>query len=133
MATQLTGDYVIRTTEVRIELVAETIRFGLALANVGSGIWKYNVSLVSEETRSQSVASGRVIADDALAAAWRVAAVAGEGYEPGSVERGLFDALAAGGISGWQQNLGEAGRIARAIKAVKGGTAVITEISESEL
>jgi hypothetical protein len=104
MATKLAGDYVLRITEVRFELAAESTRFGLALASVGSGIWKYNVSLVHEETRNHQAASGRVIADDAIAAARRVAAVAGEGYAPGSVERGLFDAMAAGDISGWQQD-----------------------------
>jgi hypothetical protein len=43
-------------------------------------------------TASFRMPRGRVVADDYLTAARRVAAVAGDGYEPGSVERGLFDA-----------------------------------------
>jgi hypothetical protein len=48
----------------------------LTLINAG-GVWRYNVSLTSEETRSQSVASGRVIEDDHLSAVRRAAELAG--------------------------------------------------------
>jgi len=102
MATQLTGDYVIRLAEVRVELSAEDARFGVTLTNSGDRIWRYNISAVTGEEKSQRAASGRVIAEDCLSAARRVAVVAGDGYEPGTVERGLLDAMAAGGISGWQ-------------------------------
>jgi hypothetical protein len=97
MATQLSGECVIRICEVRAELVAEDVRFVLTLANAG-GFWRYNVSLTSEETRSQSVASGRVIEDDHLSAVRRAAGLASAGYKPGTVERGLLDALAADGL-----------------------------------
>jgi hypothetical protein len=97
LATQLSGDYVVRICEFRAELVAEKVRFVLTLANAG-GFWRYNVSLTSEETRSQSVASGRGIDDDHLSAVRRAAALAGAGYKPGTVERGLLDALAADGL-----------------------------------
>jgi hypothetical protein len=133
MATQLTGDYVIRLAEVKVELSAEDTRFGVTLTNSGDRIWKYNISIASELTRNQSVANGRGVVDDSLAAAQRVAAIAGEGYEPGSVERGLFDAMAAGDISGWQQNLSEAARISSALRAVKEGEAAIAEVSASDL
>jgi hypothetical protein len=96
MATHLSGDYVIRICEVRVELVAEDVRFVLTLANAG-GFWRYNVSLTSEETRSQSVASGRVIEDDHVSAVRRAAELASAGYKPGTVKRGLLDALAADG------------------------------------
>jgi hypothetical protein len=87
VSTQLSGDYLVRLTEVRMELSAEDTRFGVAPSNSGDRVWKYNVSAVSEDTRSQSVASGRVIADDYLTATRRIAAIAGEGYEPGSIAR----------------------------------------------
>src|ERR1700678_302463 len=133
MATQLTGDYVIRLAEVKVELSAEDTSFGVTLSISGDRIWKYNISIASELTRNQSVANGRGVVDDSLAAAQRVAAIAGEGYEPGSVERGLFDAMAAGDISGWQQNLSEAARISSALRAVKESEAAIAEVSASDL
>jgi hypothetical protein len=83
--------------EVRAELVAEDVRFVLTLVNAG-GFWRYNVSLTSEYTRSQSVASGRVIDDDHMSAVRRAAELAGAGYRPGTVERGLLDALATDGL-----------------------------------
>lgn len=104
MATQLSGDYVIRLAEVRVELAAEDTRFGVTLTNAGDRIWKYNVSAVTAQGyRSQSAMTGRVITGELFAAALRVAVMAAEGYEPGSVERGLFDAMAAGEISGWKE------------------------------
>jgi len=105
MATHLNGDYVIRLAEVRVELSADETRFGVTLINAGDRIWKYNVSAVTPQGyRSQSVMTGRVITGEAFAAARHVAARAAEGYEPGSVERGVFDAMAAGDISAWQQH-----------------------------
>jgi hypothetical protein len=124
---------VIRLAEVRVELSAEDTRFGVTLANSGDRIWKYNVSAITVQGyRSQSAMTGRVIADEVIAAATRVAAMAAEGYEPGSVERGLFDAMAAGDISGWQQDAGETARVPSAPRAVKAGDAA-TEVSESDL
>ena len=38
MATQLTGDYVIRLAEVKVELSAEDTRFGVTLTNSGDRI-----------------------------------------------------------------------------------------------
>jgi hypothetical protein len=96
---------VIRISEVRAELVAQDVRFVLTLADAG-GFWRYNVSLTSEETRSQSVASGRVIDDDHLSAVRRAAGLASARYEPGTVERGLLDALAADGLPASRLPLG---------------------------
>jgi hypothetical protein len=109
MATKLTGDYVIRLAEVKVELSAGDTRFGVTLTTSGDRIWKYNVSAVTIEQRyrAQSAMTGRVIADQAIAAAQRVAAIAGEGYEPGSAGRGLPDAMAAGQIGGWQDTAKE--------------------------
>lgn len=134
MDTELTGDYVIRLAEVRVELSADDTRFGVTLTNSGDRIWKYNVSAVTPQGgyRSQSMMTGRVITDDAITAAMRVAAMAAQGYEPGTIERGLLDAMTAGD-SGWRQNLGEAARVSSALRAVKAGEAAITEISESDL
>jgi hypothetical protein len=42
----------------------------------------------------RSVAFGRIIASDYRAALRQSAAVLGQGYEPGTVERGLFDMMA---------------------------------------
>jgi len=135
MAMKLAGDCMIRLAEARIELVAENVRFVLTLTNADARIWRYNISLTSGQARNQSAGTGRVVVDDCIRAAQHVAAIAGEGYEPGSVERGLFDAMAAGGISGWQQNAGEAARASSALRAVKSkvGDAAVTEISESGL
>jgi hypothetical protein len=135
MATQLAGGYVVRLAEVRVELSADDTGFGVTLTNSGDRIWKYNVSAITPQGyRSQSVMTGRVITDEVFAAAMRVAARAADGYEPGSVERGLFDAMAAGRLSAWQQHdPGEAARIASALRAVNAGDAAVAEISEAGL
>jgi DNA-binding transcriptional ArsR family regulator len=69
MATHLSGEYVIRMCEVKAELVAEDARFVLTVKE-----------------------------DDHVPAVRRAAGLAGAGYEPCTVERGLLDALAAGGF-----------------------------------
>jgi hypothetical protein len=35
VSTQLLGEYVVRLTEVKVELVAENVRFGVTFANLG--------------------------------------------------------------------------------------------------
>jgi hypothetical protein len=95
MSTQLMGDVVSAYVEAKVRLTAEDVEFVLTV-NVedGSGnIWKYNLSEAGA-TRNSRVAFGRTIAPDHRAALRQAAAVLGQGYEPGTVERGLFDTLA---------------------------------------
>jgi len=63
-----------------------------------STIWRYSLSLVSDETRNVRAAFGRVLAPDYRTAAMRAAEQLAQGYEPGTVERGLLDALAQGQV-----------------------------------
>src|SRR5580698_7392188 len=96
MATELTGNYVIRLAEVKVELSADETRFGLTLTNTGDRIWKYSLSLIVRWNRVRSAMTGRLMADDAITAAMRVAAMAAQGYQPGTIERGLLDAMTEG-------------------------------------
>jgi hypothetical protein len=64
-------------------------------------IWRYGLSATSGDTVHTRAAFGRVLAADHRAATLRAAELIAEGYAPGSVERGLFDALARGEVVGW--------------------------------
>jgi len=77
--------------EVKIQLSAESARFVLTLNADPGNVWRYNLSEASHNARNSRVAFGRIIAPDHRAALTQIAAVLGQGYEPGTVERGLFD------------------------------------------
>ena len=47
-----------------------------------------------DSAQNSRVAFGRIIAADSRAALRLIAAVLGQGYQPGTVERGLFDMMA---------------------------------------
>ena len=64
-------------------------------------IWRYILSMVSDTTRNMRAGCGRVLAAGHGAAMLRAAELLAEGYAPGGVERGLFDALARGEVVGW--------------------------------
>jgi hypothetical protein len=95
MSTRLTGDLILAYIEVKIQLTADAVAFTLAIsACSGSGnAWKYNLSEASEHNRNLRLAYGRIVAPDYHAAVRKIAGVLGQGYEPGTIERGLFDML----------------------------------------
>ena len=84
----------ITCVEMRIQLAAENARFMLTLTADPGNVWRYNLSEASHNARNSRVAFGRVIAPDYCAATRQIANVLGQGYEPGTVERGLFDLMA---------------------------------------
>lgn len=94
MSTRLAGDVSITCLEVKIQLVAESIRFVLTLNADPGNVWRYNLSEDSKNARNARIAFGRVIAPDYSDAVQQVAVVLGQGYKPGTVERGLFDMMA---------------------------------------
>ena len=96
MSSRLAGDVSITYLEVKIQLAAENTRFMLTLnADPGRGnVWRYNLSEASHNARNSRAAFGRIIAPDHRAALRQIAAVLGQGYPPGTIERGLFDTMA---------------------------------------
>jgi hypothetical protein len=90
----LAGDVSITYLEVKIQLAAENARFMLTLNADPGNVWRYNLSVASHNARNSRVAFGRIIAPDHRAAQRQIAAVLGQGYQPGTVERGLFDTMA---------------------------------------
>ena len=79
---------------MKIQLAADSVRFVLTLNADPGNVWRYNLSEDSHNTRNSRVAFGRTIAPDHCAALRQIAAVLGQGYQPGTVERGLFDMAA---------------------------------------
>jgi hypothetical protein len=95
VSTRLTGDVSITCLEVKIQLAADSARFMLTLNADPGNVWRYNLSEASDNGRNSRVAFGRIIAADYRAALRQIAAVLVQGYQPGTVERGLFDMMAA--------------------------------------
>jgi hypothetical protein len=95
MSTQLTGDLALAFVEVKIQLTADAVAFTLAISacNGSGNIWRYNLSEASEHNHNWRLAYGRIVAPDYHAAVRKVVGILGQGYEPGSIERGLFDML----------------------------------------
>lgn len=93
MSTRLAGNVSITYLEVKIQLAAENTRFMLTLNADPGNVWRYNLSEASHNTRNSSAAFGRIIAPDHRAALRQIAAVLGQGYQPGTIERGLFDTM----------------------------------------
>jgi hypothetical protein len=94
MSTRLTG-HVITYLEAKVQLTADDIGFVMTITKDTGTAWKFNLSQTGSERayRNYRVAFGRVLAHDHQAAVRLAAGIAGAGYEPGTVERGLFDAL----------------------------------------
>jgi hypothetical protein len=101
MSTQVTGDFEITHVhlESKVMLITGAMSFALTVAWEASTIWRYSLSLVSDETRNVRAGFGRVLAPDYRTAAMRAAEQLAQGYESGSVERGLFDTLARGEVT----------------------------------
>jgi hypothetical protein len=94
MVTRLAGDVSITYLEVKIQLAAEHARFLLTLNADPGNLWRYNLSEDSHNARNSRVVFRRIIALDHHATLRQIAAVLGQGYQSGTLERGLFDTMA---------------------------------------
>ncbi len=82
--------------EVKIQLAADSARFVLTLNADPGNVWRYKLSGANHNARNSRVALGGNIAPDYRAALRQITVVLGQGYEPGTVERGLSGMMAAG-------------------------------------
>jgi len=74
----------------RATLAAGAACLMLTVTEESAGLWRYNLS----QRQHSRVAYGKIIAAGHMAALRRAAGICADGYQPGSVERGLLDALA---------------------------------------
>jgi hypothetical protein len=98
VSTRLAGDVGLTYLEVKVQL-AESVVLVLTLTADHGTVWRYNLSEASGNARNSRVAFGRTIAPDYRAALRQAAVVLSQGYEPGTVERGLFDMMATGNMT----------------------------------
>jgi hypothetical protein len=102
LSTELTGHeigYIEVTMTARVLLAAPNTRFVLTIVNdkPGGDVWRFSLSAILQ--RTTRVATGRAVGDNYHMAAQQAAEQLALGYPPGSVERGLFEALAKGQIT----------------------------------
>jgi hypothetical protein len=71
-------------------LAAGTACLTLTVTEESASLWRYNLS----EQQNSRIAYGKIIVPGHLAALRRAARICADGYQPGSIERGLLDALA---------------------------------------
>ena len=64
----------------------------LTVMEESADLWRYNLSA----PKNSRLAYGKIIVPGHMAALRRAAAICADGYQPGSVERGLLDAFAQG-------------------------------------
>jgi hypothetical protein len=76
----------------RATLAAGTACLMLTVTEESASLWRYNLSA----RQNSRIAYGKIIVPGHLAALRRAAGICADGYQPGSVERGLLDALARG-------------------------------------
>lgn len=62
----------------------------LTVIEESANLWRYNLS----ERKNSRIAYGKIIASGHMAALRRAAEICADGYQPGSIERGLLDAFA---------------------------------------
>jgi hypothetical protein len=62
----------------------------LTVIEESADLWRYNLS----ERQNSHVAHGKIAVSGHMAALRRAAGICADGYQPGSVERGLLDAFA---------------------------------------
>jgi hypothetical protein len=74
-------------------LIGGKVCLHLSVFQETGNLWRYNLS---EQTmpRNNRVAFGKIIVGDHMAALRRAAAICADGYQPGTIERGLLDAFA---------------------------------------
>jgi hypothetical protein len=82
-------------SEVKIQQAAFSARFVLTLNADPGNAGRYNLSGACHNARNSRVAFGGIIAPDYRAALRQITVVLGQGYEPGTVERGLSGMMAA--------------------------------------
>jgi hypothetical protein len=62
----------------------------LTVTQESGNLWRYNLS----ERQNNRIAYGKIIVPGHMAALHRAAEICADGYQPGSIERGLLDAFA---------------------------------------
>ena len=80
---------------MKIQLAADSARFVLTLNADPGNVWRYKLSEANHNARNSRVALGGIIAPDYRAALRQITVVLGQGYEPGTAERGLSAMMAA--------------------------------------
>jgi hypothetical protein len=63
----------------------------LTVTQESGNLWRYNLS----EQKNSRLAYGKIIVPGHMAALRRAAEICADGYQPGSIERGLLDAFAS--------------------------------------
>jgi hypothetical protein len=71
-------------------LVAGAACLCLTVTQESGNLWRYNLS----EQKNSRLAYGKIIVPGHMAALRRAAEICADGYQPGSIERGLLDAFA---------------------------------------
>jgi hypothetical protein len=71
-------------------LAAGTSCLCLTVTQESGNLWRYNLS----GQRNSRLAYGKIIVPGHMGALRRAAEICADGYEPGSIERGLLDAFA---------------------------------------
>ena len=71
-------------------LAAGTACLTLTVIQESGNLWRYNLS----EQNNSRLAYGKTIVAGHMAALHRAAQICADGYQPGTIERGLLDALA---------------------------------------
>jgi hypothetical protein len=61
----------------------------LTVTQESGNLWRYNLS----ERQNNRIAYGKIIVPGHMAALHRAAEICADGYQPGSIERGLLDAF----------------------------------------
>jgi hypothetical protein len=79
--------------DAQVTIVTEARAWTLTVCWEAGSIWKYTLSEVSQ-IRNSRVAYGRVVAEDYQTAATSAAEILAQGYQLGTIEREMFDALA---------------------------------------
>ena len=74
----------------RATLAAGAACLMLTVTEESAGLWRYNLSA----RQNSRIAYGKIIVPGHLAALRRAAGICANGYQPGSVERGLLDTFA---------------------------------------
>jgi hypothetical protein len=74
----------------RATLAAGAACLMLTVTEDTGDLWRYNLS----ERQNSRVAHGKIIVSGHMAALRRAAEICADGYQPGSVERGMLDAFA---------------------------------------
>jgi len=71
-------------------MAAGTACLMLTVTQESGDLWRYNLS----EHKNSRLAYGKIIVPGHMGALRRAAEICADGYEPGSIERGLLDAFA---------------------------------------